>query len=479
MSDVLPPTPPAPTPPPAGPQRSASVTLRTETAANESAVQLDAANQSLADALNLVFGGIKIAMLGLLVYFVFSGFQMVKETESGIRLLFGRVTGDNLSAGPQLSWPYPMGELIRVDTGAITLELEDSFMPQMDANQKKIPLAQVAQQGVKLSLKPGEDGSLITGDAAIAHTKWRVLYRRQRPRDFEENVLPQYEKDIVRTAVEQAVVKAVATMKIDDLLKQTSGELGTVATRAQEMAQASLDKLHSGIQIGQLTLQDKCQPFPTFAEFNGVQSAEQSSSAKISNARSLAQNILNQMAGAANEPLIAQIDKYEAALERKDVAEQDKVLGTIQALLKGETADVDGVKVDRVVSGKVTGIINDANQYRTSIVSRRRGELASYQAKLAQFKSNPDLVVQRDWADAMATLLGRPVVEVFYLPVTTQTIELNINRDQELSKIFQQLDAERKAEVIRKLREKAAMDERLKAPTDQLELNAIPKAGSR
>ena len=59
-----------------------------------------------------------------------------------------------------------------------------------------------------------------------------------------------------------------------------------------------------------------------------------------------------------------------------------------------------------MVSGKVTGIINDANQYRTSIVSRRRGELASYQAKLAQFKSNPDLVVQRDWADAMATLIG-------------------------------------------------------------------------
>lgn len=478
MSDANPPSSPKPGAAPAS-TRAASVTLRSQTSADETAVQLDAANQSLADALNLVFNGIKLAMLGLLVYFLFSGFQMVKETESGIRLLFGRVTGDNLSAGPQLSWPYPLGELIRVDTGALTLDLEESFMPMMSPDQKKLPLNQVAAQGVKLSLKPGEDGSLITGDAAIAHAKWRVLYKRDKPRDFVENVLPEHEKDIVRAAVEQAIVKAVATMKIDDLLKQSSGERASVATRAQEMAQAGLDQMHSGLKIDQLTLQDKCQPFATFAEFDKVQSAEQDAGKALNDARSLAQNILNAMAGEAAQPLIAQIDLYEAAIERKDAEAEKKILATIHALMRGEKVTIAGVEYEKKASGKVTTMINDAEQYRSSVVSRRRAELAAFKAKLAQFKSNPDVVVQRDWADAMAVLLSRGQVEQFFLPEGTESVELNINRDQEFVKLMQQLDNLRKADLAKKLREEEAEKARLKPPADALELNALPKAGSR
>ncbi|MBX3376334.1 MAG: hypothetical protein KF678_04955 [Phycisphaeraceae bacterium] len=468
-----------PTPPPPQPQRAASVTLRSETGTDDSAVQLDAANQSLAEALNLVFGGIKLAMLGLVVYFIFSGVQMVKETESGIRLLFGRVTGDNISSGPQFAWPYPLGELIRVDTGARTLELEDSFMPSMTADQKKLPLSQVAQQGVKLSLKPGEDGSLITGDAALAHAKWRVLYRRHRPRDFVANVYEEHEKKIVQAAVEQAVVKSVATMTIDDLLKQSSGEPGSVATRAKELAQECLDRLGSGIQIEQLTLQDKCQPFATFAEFNGVQSAEQKASEQISNARSTSQNILNAMAGAAAQPLITMIDRYEAAIEQKDADAQRRALDTVHALMRGERVAVDDVVYDKAVSGTVTSMLNDANQYRTSIVSQRRGELASFQAKLEQFRSNPDVVIQREWADALSTLLARGFVESFVLPEGTRTVELNINRDQEFVKLMQQLEIETRAKKAEEARRKAQEAERLRVPTDHLELNAIPKAGSR
>ena len=39
-----------------------------------------------------------------------------------------------------------------------------------------------------------------------------------------------------RAAVEQGVVQAVSTIGIDDLLKQSSGDLGSVATRAREIA---------------------------------------------------------------------------------------------------------------------------------------------------------------------------------------------------------------------------------------------------
>jgi regulator of protease activity HflC (stomatin/prohibitin superfamily) len=461
------------------PPRAASVTLRTESVADDSAVQLDAANQSLADALKLVFTGIKFAMFGLVAYFVVSGFQMIKETESGIRLLFGRVTGDNLPSGPRFSWPYPLGEMLRIDTGAVTLELEDSFMPLLSPDQKKLPIATVAQQGVKLSLKPGEDGSLITGDANIAHTKWKVLYIRSRPRDFVEHVYPEHEKQIVKAAVEKGVVQAVSVMKIDDLLKQSSGELGAVATRAREIAQRSLDDLKSGIELRQLTLQEKAPPLSVFAEFNKVQSAEQSASQQANNAESVARNILNEMAGAAFEPLIRQIDLYEAALEKKDLAAQDEALNTINALLAGDPVSVGGTPNDKMISGKANAILNDANQYRTSIVSRRRGEVASFEAKWQQFKSNPEVMIQRDWADALAALLARPVVETYMLPPGTDTMELNINRDQEFERVMERARKERMADDVKKKREEDQAKARLVQPTDQLELQATPKSGSR
>jgi len=469
-----------PVPPsPSGSQRTASVTLRSEEAQVENAMQLDAANQSLADALRLVFTGIRFAMVGLLLYFVFSGFQMIKETESGIRLLFGRVTGDNLPSGPRFSWPYPMGEMLRVDTGAITLELEDSFMPQLTADQKKLPIAQVAQQGVKLTLKPGEDGSLITGDSNIAHTKWKILYLRQRPRDFVEHILPEDEKSIVRAAVEQGVVQAVSTIGIDDLLKQSSGDLGSVATRAREIAQRTLDTLKSGIEIRQLTLQEKFQPLTVFAEFSGVQEASQRASEHRSTAETRAKGILNEMAGEAYPLVIAQIDLYEGAVEKKDVAEQERILATINALLEGKPVKIGETEYARKASGRITSVLNEANQYRTTIVSQRRAELSSFESKLKQFKSNPDVVIQRDWADAMAVLLARPTVEIFALPRGTDTVTLNINRDQEFTKAMQQIDTLRKAKMIEQLRQEAADKARNSTNTDVLELQATPKAGNR
>jgi hypothetical protein len=372
-----------------------------------------------------------------------------------------------------------MGEMLRVDTGAITLELEDSFMPQLTADQKKLPIAQVAQQGVKLTLKPGEDGSLITGDSNIAHTKWKILYLRQRPRDFVEHILPEDEKSIVRAAVEQGVVQAVSTIGIDDLLKQSSGDLGSVATRAREIAQRTLDTLKSGIEIRQLTLQEKFQPLTVFAEFSGVQEASQRASEHRSTAETRAKGILNEMAGEAYPLVIAQIDLYEGAVEKKDVAEQERILATINALLEGKPVKIGETEYTRKASGRITSVLNEANQYRTTIVSQRRAELSSFESKLKQFKSNPDVVIQRDWADAMAVLLARPTVEIFALPRGTDTVTLNINRDQEFTKAMQQIDTLRKAKMIEQLRQEAADKARNSTNTDVLELQATPKAGNR
>ena len=462
--------------PGARPIRPASVTLQTQSQADETAMQLDAANQSLADALKMVFRGVQVAMAGLFVYFLASGVQSIKETESGIQLLFGRVTGDNLPPGMQVSAPYPMGELIRVDQGTVTLEMDDSFMPSMTPDQRKLPISQVAQMGTKLSLKPGEDGSLITGDENIAHTRWKVIYFRKRPKEFVQNILPEDEKKIVQAAVERGVVQAISTIKIDDLLKQSQGDDGSVARRAKEIAQDALNALNSGIDIKQLTLQEKTAPFVLFTDFNGVQSAEQKASQQRSGAESKARNILNEMAGEAYEPLIHQIDLYEAAIAKGTKAEQDEILAKINETLMSEPPRAGDTSGKKYPSGRVSAMLNEARQYRTSIVSRRQAELASFQAKYAQFKSNPDVVIQREWTDAMTDFLRQPLVETFLLPPGTDTAEIVLNRDQDYLKDANEAAKLAKFRAAEIARTEAQKQSRFKTDTSLQELPSSPKA---
>ena len=79
------------------PRREASAQLQvSEPIAAEAAIRqaMDPANQSLGEALKLSYRLLQFAILGLLVTFLFSGFQTVKEGFSGVKTVFGRVVGD-------------------------------------------------------------------------------------------------------------------------------------------------------------------------------------------------------------------------------------------------------------------------------------------------------------------------------------------------------------------------------------------------
>lgn len=442
----------------AAPRRPASVRLRTGSQAEDDAALMDPANQSLADALKLVFKGLQLAMLALAVAFVFSGLGSVKQNQKGIKLLFGKPVGDELESGFHFSFPYPMGELVRIDGGNVALEISDSFWPRLTPEQSKLSIEQLAGQG-KPSLKPGDDGSLLTADSNIVHTQWTVHYTRAKPGDYIRHVFTDDERNIVKAAVERGIVRAVSGVKIDDLLKQSASDQASVAVRAQEVAQETLDELRSGIKLDKLTLLQKVPPFAVYSKFSSVQSAEQTASQRRDQALTEARNTLNAMAGVAHDAIIEQIDLYEQAVNKGDQPAQEKALAVIDDLLLGrEVAIGDKVIPARLVSGEVTRIINEAKQYSSSIAEQRRGELAAFRAKLAQFRANPDLVIYREWADAMGQFLDKPIVEAFRVPAGTDMLELFIGRDPAFLK---EADRARKDALIK------AEDERRRQEADQ------------
>jgi hypothetical protein len=164
-------------------------------------------------------------------------------------------------------------------------------------------------------------------------------------------------------------------------------------------------------------------------DFSGVQSAEQKRLAKRSEAEAKARDVLNTTAGEAHAALVTQIDAYEGAIAKGDKDEQGRVFDSIRSLLDQKAITIGGQTVNPSVSGNVAQLLGDAREYSSSIVSRRRAELAAFQSKLAQYRTNPGLVVHREWADAMRETLARDNVEIQMMPPGLKWYRLLINAD--------------------------------------------------
>lgn len=419
-------------PEPAGGRRPRSLSLRTagDERDPEMTGSLDPANQSLMDALRITFRLLQLAMVVLLGLFLLSGFQSVKENERGIRLVFGKVARDNLPPGFQFSYPYPVGELVKVDQGNKELRVDEAFWVFLaDQREREASLDQLPR---RIKLNPANDGALLTSDGNLVHARWQIRYRRDDATSFAQNVSLEHEESIVRAAAQRGIVQAVARTTIDDLLKQTDSDEASVAMSAREIAQRMLDGMNSGIVIEQLRMTDRTPPLFVRERFTAVQTAVQNAGKKREEAESEARQILNQAAGSGVGPLLELISQYELAVEQNDEAKKNELLSRIDRTLEGRGEDGEGGGV--VVSGEVTRIIAEARQYRSEIVAQRQRDAETFAAKLEQFRSNPLVMVHNEWQTGLRRFYSRGNLQLLMNPPGTDMIELVLNADPEVLK---------------------------------------------
>lgn len=415
-----------------GRNRPSGVTLRSGTTGGNDSELLDPANQSLADALRITLRLIQAGMLVLAGLFVVSGSQSVQENERGIRLLFGAISKSDVEPGLSLSPPYPVGELIRVDIGQSELKLDREFWV-FAANESD--LTRPIDQLTKLpNLTPGQGGSNLTADGNLAHTQWKILYSRDNPAQWAQNVLPEMERDLVKSAVKRGVVQACAKVNIEELLRQTGGDLGSVAAKAKSIAQAQLDRVKSGIRLQQVLLENVTPPLWVRDRFNAVQGSVSDATKQMASAESTAQTLLTGLAGESVEPLRRLLDEYESAVEGRGNRKADDVLADINAMMGGEPVQIDGATVPGIKSGAVAAIISEAKQYRSEVTTRRRSEYERYAQKLAQYKINPRLTLATEVSEAVRGFLARQDVQLMLVPDGVKSIDLAINRDPEIMK---------------------------------------------
>ncbi len=456
---------------------AASVTFRRGDVDDQSAPSLDPATKSLADALRITFRLLQLAMVVLVALYLLSGFQSVRESERGIRLVMGRIAARDLPPGFQFSLPAPFGELVKIQTGLQTEEINNQFFPKLSEGDEKALVEKdkgaASLVGGSDSLDPDADGHLLTADGNIAHARWSVTFQRADSGKFAANIDPEFERRIVNAAACSGIVQASASLTIDDLLRKqldtTAAQAGLskVETLARDAAQQALDRMDSGVQITQLTMTLVIPPRTVMKAFQDVQAAQSKAGRAIEDARNQRNDTLTQAAGEAAPLLIELIDRYELELEKGDPGNADAALALIDRVLSKEEVEIDGERIRPRISGKVSQIIDDARQYRTSSVNRAKADFDMFEAKRAVFRSNPLVMVNSDWSDAFGSLLANETVQAIYLPPDVQRQVLLLNRDPMVNRRLEQerlLKENEEAQKQRILeRERARFNQRMDA----------------
>lgn len=440
--------------------RRASVVLREE--GEGVAEMMDPANKSLADALRITFGLLQIAMVVLFVLFVFSGIQTVREGEAGLRLLFGRLQQEDIAPGMRFALPAPVGEIVRVSTGGVELEDATAFYPFVGAEGRARGPDSLPMLG---SLRPDRDGSILTGDQAIAHFIYKVQYRRTNPALFAQNILDApTEVLLIQNAARRGLVRACAEISVEDVLREQ--QAGAIAARAAEVAQQTLDAARSGITIERINLVERTAPRFLRDSYNKVTTAQQARNSAREQAETTSNQTLNAMAGRAAEPLTALIEQYDLAMRQNAAiaagAEApgderliaDDILARINAVLEGEPVSLANGEVAEI-SGEATSILQNAAVARARLVNQRQAALALFQAKLAQFEENPSVMLYREWTGALAALTGRDFVQQYAVPMQGGPLQIGINQDPQ---IIRELDEARKTLEAREAAEQRLSD---------------------
>jgi membrane protease subunit HflK len=411
---------------------------------------LDAAGRSLSDALRISFGILKVIMVILVVAFLASGFKSVGSDEKALVLRFGQVRGVGQEAilGPGAHWvfPYPIDELVRIPVEKnINLALNTFWYKEtrddiLGPGVK--PRAYVAEQ-----LDPLQEGYSLTGsqragasgtapaqtvaavapavwqgdgsDYNIVHTKWQINYQitgleqffrsiyvqEAKPGEIYFDVMNQSIAPLLRSLVEDAIVKAMVHCTIDEALQS----IDTIPRRVQQLVQQKLDAIESGIRVVQVQLVSVKWPKQVNQAFEDYVSASQRKEQAITQARTYAETTLNKVAGQAAQTL------YQALLD-KNGAQQ-------QAALWPQ------------VTGEVQDTILQGQAYQTSVVERARANADYLTQILPEYCLRPELVTRDLYLDAIKEVLGN-VDEKFIVNkcdnVKEREIRVLVNRDPSL-----------------------------------------------
>ena len=443
---------------------------------------IDAAQQSLSDALRVSFLVLKIVMVGLLIAYIFSGTIIVEEGEIEVRYRFGEQVG-TYGPGWHLGLPFPIEESVAVPSNTQTLQLNESFWYDNPDDKKPEELA--FQQ-----LDPLKDSFLITGDTNVIHVQFGVNYKID-PDDVDNylrNVGSLERADeLVKTAAERAMIHYVASASVEDII--TLGKFDT--EKIKDYTRRVLKELKAGIEIQRILIEGNNQSMPNQVReaYTNVTNAQADKARAIQEARRQSNQILGETAGGAHTDLLTMIRAYEWALagEKNDLAAKlrgvinlsltqlhlpnPELFGAIQnyqqaaanavghyepalqdqankaeAALKTQLVNTSNKMTGRGIAGQIASAISEARSLRYDISNKAEQDYKKYVSDLATYRKTPRLLAATRLQETREKVLSDVLVQTIIGPIT----RINTNPDPEVAEEIAEADLERRREEARR-----------------------------
>lgn len=447
--------------------------------------RMDAAQQSLADALRVSFTVLKFVMVILVIIYIFSGIFRVDEQNRAVRLRFGEPVGQSeYGSGWHFGLPYPLEEVIQVPKNTQKLRIDKAFW--YDNPNNSTP-EQLAFQPID----PLKDGFLITGDTNIIHVQFELSYVISDIALYIENVgTLEKAEQLLLTAAQRGMLHAVAAVTIDAIVNQ--GQYPTEDVKVK--TQAVLDNLQTGLQIQQVLIDREKQSMPPAVRnaYVEVTNAQADKATAIESARQEFDKQLIDTAGAAYDELYRMIQAYDDALQREDQelarairqeidqsftskrlandaldpamaqyidAAGSKAEGEDPAYDQARSAVIEALSIasatapeDRtgpIISGNASKSISNAVAYQTDVVKLAEQRLDRFNSYIHDYRKHPLLISQTLWQQTRGEVMSG-MVETIYTP--TGDLRIGVGRDP---KIVQEM----MANELQQSRERAQREE--------------------
>lgn len=358
---------------------------------------MDAANQSLSDALRASFGILKLIMIVLIVLYLFSNVRRIDSHEQALVLRMGKLQPTVYEAGLVWAFPFPIDEIVPLPSKKSNELTVDSHTFARTEDEKGKPLSMIVR-GMG-GLNPALDGALLTADTGLIHVQWKVFYNIVDLKSYVTNIQSrelEAAEDLIRRAVETTGIHVAAEMTAEQILRT---DVDTVKGEMLLRVNEHLRSLSSGLQVTGIEMYDWTPPIPVKPAFDGTQQAENAKQRRIQDAEQERTKRLNEAAGAAHvelENLLDDLDAVEAGREAPN--------------RKGRTkeelyAELDTLLMERV-EGKAGRMIRDASSYLSVVVGRMEGDLELYRTLLPEYQRSPEMLIERLWQQTRADLLA-------------------------------------------------------------------------
>lgn len=396
---------------------------------------LDAANESLADALRSSFRILKGIMALLVVLYLFSNVRRVDSHEQALKLRMGSLLPKTFESGLVWALPYPIDEIIPLPTRKSN-ELRvktHTFNRRPDEEGKPLAMLVRSSDG----LHPGLDGALITSDGGLVHVQWKVTYKIDDVRSYVSTIKTrelEAAETLIRLMVETSAIQIAGELTAEEVIRTRVDYVQSEMTRRTN---DRLAELESGLNVARVEMFEPTPPIPVRDAFDSTQRAENAKQSRIRDAEQKRTTILNEAAGAAHQQLIELLDRIDES--KKD----------------GESTETLKHELDLLLTTKVEGhagrMIKDAGSYQAVAVGQMKADVELYQTLVPEYERNPGMLVNRLWEDTREKIMRYPGVTKVYVPSQTQ-VRIHVGLDPEQTRIEEAKQLQEKEFDAKKLR---------------------------